>query len=172
MNWAGLGRRFILLGFALLISFYCGRRSSEEIIRDMLDEAAVCAEKKDIAGVLGFLSENYGDGEGRNKEQTRQLLQEYFRSFQGIVIHALSTRWLELDEQHALVQLDVALSSGAAEVFRKLVRFSGEFYRFTCRIEPQEKRWLISNASWEFIGMEELLPESLQILKELFPDFN
>ncbi len=62
------------------------------------------------------------------------------------------------------------LSSGAAEVLRKLVRFAGEYYRIELRLRRTDpKRWEIVYAGWEAVPITDLFPESLNILKKIFP---
>jgi hypothetical protein len=64
------------------------------------------------------------------------------------------------------------MSHGAAEVLRKLIRFTGEYYRF--RIDLRKTgpvEWRFVYAEWESIGLDGLFPESLEILRKLFPGF-
>jgi hypothetical protein len=63
------------------------------------------------------------------------------------------------------------LSSGAAEVFRKLIRYAGDYYRISLRLKKSpDAHFQVEFASWESVRLDELLPESLNVLKKLFPD--
>ena len=108
--------------------------------------------------------------EGRGKAATGEMLQEYFARYRGIVIHILATKVLEIKAAEATIETDVALSSGAAVVFRKAVPFSGEFYRFRCQLVRRDAGWLVAAAEWEYLTLEDLFPESLKILRQIFPD--
>jgi hypothetical protein len=67
----------------------------------------------------------------------------------------------------------VSLSHGAAEVLRKLIRLSGEYYRFLAEVrKDSDGQWRFVSAEWSSIGLTDLLPESFEILKELFPDIS
>ena len=147
----------------------CGPKTDEDHIRERMKEAGQHIEKKDIPSLMGLLSEDYSDYQGRNKSQTQNMAQTYFREFRGIVVHVLSTRIDGINPGEATIQTDVALSSGGAQVLRKLVPVSTDNYRFKIALIKKQDRWLIRYAEWKHIGIEELFPESLSILKKLFP---
>lgn len=152
----------------LLVS--CGPKTDEDRIRELMKEAGRHIEKKDISALMGFLSDDYTDFRGRDKNQTRDMVQTYFREFRGIVVHLLSTRLDGIDPGEANIRTDAALSSGAAKALRKLVPVSTDNYRFRIELIKTQDRWQIRYAEWKHIGIEELFPESLSILKKLFPD--
>jgi hypothetical protein len=147
----------------------CRKKTETEIIAALLADMAVQAEKRDLTGLIANLADDFRDFQSRDRSQTTEMLQEYFLRYRGIVIHVLASRIVIEDTCNAAVETDVSLSSGAAQAFRKLIRFSGENYRFTCRLR-KNGRWLITEAAWEFIQMDSLFPESLKILRELFPN--
>jgi hypothetical protein len=62
------------------------------------------------------------------------------------------------------------LSSGGAEVLRKVIRFAGDFYRFKLELLKTPEGWHISRAKWEYLAMNDLFPESLPVLKKIIPD--
>lgn len=148
----------------------CGPKTDEDQIRELMKEAAQHIEKKDISGLMALLSDDYSDFRGRDKSQTQDMVQTYFSEFRGIVVHLLSTRIDEIDLPAASIQTDAALSSGAAKALRKLVPVSTDNYRFEIELIKKQGRWWIRYAQWKHIGIEELFPESLSILKKLFPD--
>jgi hypothetical protein len=70
----------------------------------------------------------------------------------------------------ASLECEIVLSHGAAEVLRKLIRVAGEYYRFRVDVRRTDRgEWRFTSAAWEGIGITELFPESLSILRELFP---
>ncbi len=163
-------------GFILTILAYavfwvsCGPKTDEDQIRELMKEAAQHIEKKDITSLMGLLSDDYSDYRERDKSQTQDMVQTYFSEFRGIVVHLLSTQIDEIDLPAASIQTDAALSSGAAKALRKLVPVSTDNYRFEIELIKKQGRWWIRYAQWKHIGIEELFPESLSILKKLFPD--
>jgi len=147
----------------------CRGKTDKEIIAALIAKMAVQVEKKDAAGLIAHLAENYNDFEGRDRAQTAAMVEEYFSRYRGIVIKVLASR-IELRSAHsAEVEADLAFYSGAASAFRKLIGFSGENYRFKFAMEKIDM-WTIRSSQWEYIPLSGLFPESLQILRELFPD--
>ena len=56
-------------------------------------------------------------------------------------------------------------------MFRKIVRLSGEYYRFKIGIVQVGNLRRIRSARWEAVAAGDLFPESLTLLQKLFPDF-
>jgi len=161
----------VVCGFAAL-ALACAGPSEEAQVKAFMKETVSLAEKKDLTAVLERLSDDYADFEGRDKAATRALIAEYFRHT-GIVIHLLSVRVEGLEPgSEASVRTEALLSAGAAEVFRKLIRYAGECYRFDLRLKKMPGGdWRIASAAWESVPLSGLLPESLAVLKKLFPEF-
>jgi hypothetical protein len=158
----------LLLLFVSWLFISCRQKTESEIIAALLADMAVRAEKRDSAALIDNLAADFHDFQGRDLKQTAAMLQEYFSRYRGIVIHVLASRIVIENTRNAAVETDVSLSSGAAQAFRKLIRFSGENYRFQCRLR-KDGRWLITEVKWEYMALESLFPESLKILRELFP---
>jgi len=165
-------RTACLLAAALLIAAVgpsCRARSDKDAIAGVLEDLAAQVEKRDADGLLAHLAGNYLDFEGRDRLATRALAEEYFRRYRGIKIKLLSSR-IEMETGGAATaEFDVSLYSGIGAALRKAVGFSGENYRVSCRFR-REGKWLISEARWESIALRDLFPESLRILREIFPD--
>jgi hypothetical protein len=148
---------------------HCRSKTDREIITALIDKMAVQVEKKDAQGLIAHLAERYMDFEGRDRDRTAAMVGEYFSRFRGIVIKVLSSRIEIGSKQEAEVEADVAFFSGAASAFRKMIGFSGENYRFKFTMQKKGD-WMIQGAQWEYIPLSGLFPESLLILRELFPD--
>jgi hypothetical protein len=158
-----------LAGVVLSLPFFsCRAKTETDVIAAMVADMAVQAEKRNADRLIACLADDYRDFENRDRRQTAALMEEYFSRYRGIVTHVLSSRIVIEDARHASLETDVSLSSGAAEAFRKMVRAAGENYRFRCRLR-KENRWLITEAEWEYVAVEGLFPESIKILRELFP---
>jgi len=159
-----------LLGVCLLVQA-CNGPSAEARIREVLKESAAKAEKRDLAGFMEFLAADYADGDGRDREATARLVAGYLDRFRGIVIHVLGARVGTPGPDGRIgVDFEVVLSHGAAEVLRKLIRVTGEYYRFEAEFRQDARgAWRYTYAAWEPLGLADLFPESLAVLKELFP---
>jgi hypothetical protein len=155
---------------ALLILASCARESEEARILKFMNSIGKLVEKKDLPGLLAILTDDYADFEGRDKKATEALVDDYFRRRFGIVMHLLHTKVGDITAGgEASLETDVVLSSGGAEVLRKIIRFAGDFYRFKLELRKTPVGWRISRAEWEYLSLNDLFPESLPVLKKFFP---
>jgi len=145
----------------------CLQRREEDKLNLVLKDMERLVERKDSQGLLTYLSEDYLDFEDNNKQSTAEMLEEYFRRYRAIVVHMLGRRINLTASDQAEVQLEVSLSSGAAEAMRRLFSSYGECYRFHLDFSLRGKNWLIKGASWEHLPRENLLPESLELLEKI-----
>ena len=159
----------LLAASAGWISSACRPKNDQAQILGLIDRMGSLVEDKDTSGLLSVLDEDYKDFQNRGKQETEAMVRDYFREYRGIVLHILGTRIEEIKGAEASVLTEVVLSSGAAEVFRKLFRAFGDFYRFDFRLFKAGKEWRISYAGWQNIGLNDLSPESLSRLKRIFP---
>jgi len=165
------GKKARLSGLAaLLILAFCARESEEARILKFMKNIGRSVEKKDLSGLLAVLTDDYMDFEGRDKKATEALIGDYFQRRLGIVVHLLHTELGDIAaEGEASLKTDVVLSSGGAEVLRRIVRFAGDFYRFRLDLRKTPEGWRISRAEWESLTLNDLFPESHAILKKIFP---
>lgn len=147
----------------------CGPQSDRALIEELMERVGGWAEERDAESILGVLAEDYADFEGRDKASMRTFLQDYFGRFRGIVIHLLATRIDEIKEGRASIRTEMAISSGSAEFFRKLVRFSADNYRFQFQLGKVGADWKFKSAQWEWISLDRLFPESRAVLKKIWP---
>ena len=152
----------------LLIS--CGEKSDKMLILELMDKAGAFIEQKDARNLMLFIAEDYSDFRGRNKSETEDLVRQYFLDYQGIVTHILSTKIDEIALGEATIRTDVLVSSGGAQLFRKFVKFAGDYYRVTARLVKRDGMWLLKYAEWEYISLDTLFPESVSIIKRIFPN--
>lgn len=161
-----------VLAAAVVLASACAAPSDEALIRDLIEEAAARAEKRDVAGLAGLFAPDYGDFEGRDAAGTVRLVTDYLAQYRGVVVHVLGVRVDPAGPDGRVpVECEVVLSHGAAEMLRKLIRYGGESYRF--RIEVRRsgpKGWRFTYAEWRAIGTADLFPESIEVLRKLFPD--
>ncbi|MGB8959378.1 MAG: hypothetical protein WCC00_10275 [Candidatus Aminicenantales bacterium] len=160
-----------VLAAVILSGQACGKPSDESAVRALLEESVARAEKKDARGLMEFFAPEYVDFEGRDPAGTLSLITDYLDRYRGIVIHLLGARVGDVGaDGRASVECEVSLSHGAAEVLRKLIRFTGEYYRFRFDLRKAGRgEWRFTYAEWQSIGLTELFPESLAVLKKLFP---
>ncbi|MDH7512269.1 MAG: hypothetical protein QHH14_04900 [Clostridiales bacterium] len=161
---------FLLALLISALSLSCRQDTEEQRILGLFDNLARLAEKKELEGMMTAFADDYSDFEGRNKAGLRNLLSGYFSGRTGIVVNRLSAEVeLEAGQSRATLKADIALSSGAAEALRRLVRVSPDLYRLNIELSGGPGSWLIRYAEWTPISPTELLPESLSLFKKLSP---
>jgi len=158
------------LALVLLASAACRPKSESGRVLEAADRLARLSEKKDIKAIMAAVEDGYADFEGRDKAGLRDLLAGYFAGRTGIVVHRLGGRVEFPAADQAELRADIALSAGAAEALRRLVRFSPDLYRIRVELVRPGDRWLVHFAEWNAIGLTEVFPESLGILERLFPN--
>lgn len=164
--------RALALAAACLLAAGCGTPSEEARIKEFLKKSVVLAEKREVGALMEHFSPDYSDFEGRDKAGAERLVGDYLGRFRGIVIHLLSAR---VDgpgpDGRAAVECEMSFSHGAAEVLRKLIRYTGEYYRFRFDLDKTGKgEWRFAYAEWQPVDLLDLFPESREILRKLFPD--
>lgn len=161
------------LAATVLLSPACGKPSDESAIRGLLADAVARAEKRDVAGLMGSFASDYRDFQGRDRDGARLLVSGYLERFRGVVIHLLGTRVGPIGPDGAAsVEFEVALSHGAAEALRRLIRYAGEYYHFRVDVRRDGPgTWRLTYAEWEPVDATGLFPESLEVLRKLFPGF-
>jgi hypothetical protein len=163
---------FPIFLFFILTSllFHCSGKSEEDLIRDTIDKIGDYAENRNTNGLLSYIADEYSDEEERTIEDIEELLEQYLSRYRGIAVNVLATNIISLSVPDAEIETEVSLSSGAAQIFRKAVRYTGEFYRFSLQLVKEDETWKLKSASWKNIPLDELFPESFKLLKKLFPD--
>ncbi|MCK4761919.1 MAG: hypothetical protein KAW12_06950 [Candidatus Aminicenantes bacterium] len=168
-------RNTYLVGFVLVLFvlssffFYCGK-SEEDTILETVDKIGDYTEDRDMDGLLDFISADYSDDEERTYADIEELVKKHFDRSRGIVVNVLVTKITTLAVPEAELETELALSSGAAKLFRKAVRYSGRFYRFRLSLVKEGEVWRCKKAHWEQIYLHELFPESVKLMKKLFPN--
>ena len=162
----------LALAVVCLLPAGCGTPSEEVRVKEFLKKSVALAEKREVGALMENFSPDYSDFEERDKAGTERLIGDYLGRFRGIVIHLLSSR---VDEPgpdgRVAVECEMSFSHGAAEVLRKLIRYTGEYYRFRFDLDKTGKgEWRFAYAEWQSVDLLDLFPESREILRKLFPD--
>jgi len=164
---------FLFISLAILfisLFFSCKAKSEKTKILELMDKTGEYVEKKDVESLMSYIADDYSDFRGLNKSETEEMAKHYFLEYQGIVTHVLSTKIDEITTDGASIQTDVLVSSGGAQLFRKFVKFAGDYYRIKARLVKRDETWLLHYAEWTHISLEGLFPESLSLLKKIFPN--
>lgn len=167
MKWFKLA--FLVLGLWVFLSA-CGRPPTvEEELLGKIDTLCKLAELKDLDAMMAHFAKDFVDFQGRTKSGLRSLLSGYLADRRGIVVHRLSAHLITLEASRAVAEVEVALSSGQAEALRRLIKIAPDIYRIEIHFVREAQGWLVAHAAWTSLELSDLLPESLAILRKIFP---
>lgn len=151
--WTIAGAAFFLLAAVS----DCSGPTDQDLVLDLMKSLGRYAEQKDAPQILSLIDADYSDFQGRSKDDTEAMLGEYFIRYRGIAANILRSQVEDISAGEAVVQSDIAFSSGAAKVFRKFTRISLDNYRLKLKLRKSGDRWLVTYAEWRPLGVGELL---------------
>ncbi len=149
-NTAHSMRLGICLSCVLVVSCGAPQGSPEEAVRGWLTEAVAAAETKDRRGLLGLISESYGDAQGNDRDDINNLLRIYFLRQQNVRIVTNVEKFTLLGDTAA----EVSLRAGMAGTNESVLGLTADAYRFEFDLEKDGDEWLLLGARWGGLGRE------------------
>ena len=163
-------RKHLIIILFLTILISCGTSSGRSEIEETIYNTASAAEKRDVEEFMKIISKDYLDREERTRDDIEEKIKKYFNRFRGISVNILNVRTVNKGVNDAEIITEISFSSGIGKVFSKIFSSYGEVYRFYLLMLHMNKRWVVKSAEWEWMSLDEIYPESLKVLRELFPD--
>jgi len=154
----------------LFLSISCGSGDERSEIEVAIYDAVEAAKENDVDGFMGFIDFEYMDREERTKKDIRKKVEGYLNRFRVIAVNILNIRTVKKDNDNADVVAEVNFSHGLGKMLSKVIRSYGESYRFRMDMIKRARGWVVTRAEWEWMSLEDLYPESIKVLRELFPD--
>ncbi len=148
----------------------CGSSDKRSEIGEIIYSAVSAAEERDVEKFMKIISIEYLDDEERTKADIREKVKTYLNRFRGISVNILNIKTVNKSMTSAEVITEISFSSGIGKMFSKMVRSYGETYRFNLKMVEKIEKWEVIDARWEWMSLEDLYPESLKVLRELFPN--
>ncbi len=162
---------FVLCLAAIILgSMACKKeKTEEEKLLDFVGVIGEDVEAEKIDRLVFYLDKDFEDFLGRDLEAAEELIAKYFERYKQIAFNMLGARVIKIEGDRAEMEVEVSLSSGAAKMLRKLVKYSGQCYRFNLDLKRPLGEWKIVYAEWRYMPLDQLFPESFEMLKEIFP---
>ena len=167
---AGFVKTISLFSIVLAISTGCGSGEKRSDIDKAIYEAVDAVVDNDVEKFMKFIDINYLDSEERTKQDIREKVETYLNRFRVIAINILNIKSVKKDNENADDFAEINFSHGFGKMLSKVIRSTGESYRFTLNMKRNDYGWVVINAEWNWMSIEELYPESIKVLRELFPD--
>jgi len=154
---------------SLVIFTSCGPGDKKTEIEIAIHKAVDAAAANDVEEFMTFIDYDYLDPEERTKQDIREKVDAHLNRFRVIAINILNIKTVEKTNDSATVIVEVNFSHGLGRMLTKIIRSAGESYRFHLQMTRRGKGWVTAAAEWEWMSIEDLYPESIRVLRELFP---
>jgi len=131
--------------------------SEEDKLKNIVNEVAESAQKKDIDGVRKHISKSYRDQEGNDYDGVRKILLYHFIRAETISAFVRSTD-VEIKEGTALVKANAILVRGKEiKSIKDIIPESAAGYRFEMIFKKEGKDWKVVSGAWQDVGAAVLL---------------
>lgn len=156
MNMVKIGYLFILILVSAALVTSCKKpMTDEEVIRQIVIDAGDLAEKKDLKGVLSYVSESYKDAQGYGRDDIKGFLFVYFRQHERIGVYVRHVD-VEVKGDSAESVVKVIFTGGEEiEGVGDVVPSSGSGYQLDLKLTREEGDWMVVRAKWTDIGFME-----------------
>ncbi len=158
LNRVKVGYLFILILVSAALVISCKKpMTDEEVIKQIIIDTGDLAEKKDIKGILSYVSESYKDAEGYGRDDIKGILFVYFRQHERIGVYV---RHVDVevggDSAEAIVKL-IFTGGEEPEGVGDVVPSSGSGYQLDLKLKREDGDWMVVRAKWTDIGFVEAL---------------
>jgi hypothetical protein len=146
----------VLLG--LFIISACAKGVSEEDrLKQIVNEAAEAAQKKDIDGVRKHISKSYRDQEGNDYDSVRRILLYHFIRAETVAIFVRSVDAdIKGDTAHAKANVFLVRGKEVKSI-QDIIPDSAVGYRFELIFKKENKEWRVVSGTWQNVGAAGLL---------------
>ena len=124
--------------------------TSEAALRAWVVEAQALAEEKKRRPLVDFISPDYGDARGNEREDIENMLRLYFLRQHNIKLLTTVDEIRLYDDSAAEVDLTV----GMAATNDGVLGFSADAYRFEMELVRDGGDWSLISARWGEVGGE------------------
>ncbi|MEW8508001.1 MAG: hypothetical protein AB2598_14980 [Candidatus Thiodiazotropha sp.] len=141
----------LLLCLAMLAAACSDDRplSAEEQLRDLLNQAEIHLEARDLSSAMALVDPAYGDKEGRDFRALKAMLVGYFMRHKSVHILSKIDKIKLLPEAAAEVVVFAGLAGSPREVEEGLSQWRGDLLRVRLLFVAQsEGEWLLRTAEW------------------------
>jgi len=122
--------------------------SPEDQVRAAIKTMELAAEERSNSGVLDWVSENYNDHYGNDRQQLRKYIALQLLRNQNISIFTL-IRSIEIVDGNAQVELSLATSGRELDLSNEANRLKADVYRISLIMKQESDDWLVQSASWQ-----------------------
>ena len=147
----------VVILLCLFISGCTKQIAEEDKLKNIVNEVAESAQKKDIDGIRKHISKSYRDQEGNDYDGVRRVLFYHFIREETVSVFVRSVD-AEIKEDTALVRANVILVRGKdIKSISDIIPESAAGYRFEVVFKKEKGDWKAVNGQWQDVGAAGLL---------------
>jgi hypothetical protein len=140
----------ILLSCLILVSCSSDPASPEQQVRNSLLAMEIAAQERSTSNFMNYISDDYYDLQGNNKDALKRLVRLLFLRNQKINVFTV-VRSLEIKYGLARVEISAAMTSREVDLSQEKNRLKADTQRFTITLTPNKNNdvWLVHKADWQ-----------------------
>jgi hypothetical protein len=133
------------------------RRTDEERVRAVFDDAARAAEERRVSDAVAGISERFRGG-GLDRQGVKQLVAFHVLRGEWVSVSVAGARVrLEGDRARAVVDAVLARGAGKGKALAALLPGEASAHRFDCALVREADGWRIVEARWRALDLGEAL---------------
>jgi hypothetical protein len=134
---------------AAALAAACGRGATDPV-QGLLAGVEAAAERRDVEGVAGFLSEQYRDHHGLGRVETTHQLERWLAGYESVALEVYGTEVERGGDASARVRCVVEFSGRGRRAFGlDGLLPPAATYRFTLDLTEERGRWVVRGAAYE-----------------------
>lgn len=145
-------RRLLITLLSCLIFTACSSDSTspEQQVRKSLLAMEVAAQERSTSDFMRYISDDYSDLQGNDKEGLKRILRILFLRNQKISIFTF-IKSIEIKNGFAEVHLSAAMASREVDLSQETNRLKADTQRLIITLRPNKNndKWLVQSASWQ-----------------------
>jgi hypothetical protein len=146
-----------LFSLALLAVACSKKQGDEELIRQVIAEAAASAGEKDVSGVIKQLSKDYHDDRGLDYRAVKGVILGELIKPGGVKVFVTAVS-VELKPPRAIAVAKAVLVRGKdVKSVKDIIPDDADAYKFTLLLKKEDNGWKVFNSSWESVSVAGLL---------------
>lgn len=140
----------IILSCLILVACASDPTSPEQQVRKSLLAMEAAAQERSMSGFMPYISDDYSDHQGNNKDALKRLLQLLFLRNQKINIFTF-IKSIDINNGLAKVEISAAMTSRDVDLSQETNRLKADTQRFSITLSPNKNNeiWLVQSASWQ-----------------------
>ena len=140
----------ILLSCLIIVACADDPTSPEQQIRNSLLAMEAAAQERSTRDFMSYISDDYLDQQGNNKEGLKRCVQILFLRNQKIKIFTF-VKSLEVNNGYAEVEISTAMTSRDIDLSQENNRLKADTQRFSITLSPNKNSdvWLVQSANWQ-----------------------